>query len=64
LQVPDMEKAALGSGPFRNNIDALTTPAINTAEPQTLQARRLAKLFFLTPDVAATIARLAYGAGQ
>jgi hypothetical protein len=41
--------------------NALTTPINTTAEPQTLQAQRLAKLFFLSPDVAATIARLAYG---
>jgi hypothetical protein len=41
--------------------NALTTPATTTTEPQTLQARRLARLFFLSPDVAATIARLHFG---
>jgi len=41
--------------------DALTTPASTTAEPHALQARRLAKRFFLSPDVAATIARLYFG---
>jgi hypothetical protein len=41
--------------------DALTTPANTTAEPETLQARRLAKPFFLSPEIAATIARLHFG---
>jgi hypothetical protein len=41
--------------------NALTTPANSTAEPQTLQERRLTKLFFLSPDIAATIARLHFG---
>jgi hypothetical protein len=41
--------------------DALTTPTINTAEPRTLQARRLSERFFLSPDIAATIARLHFG---
>jgi hypothetical protein len=41
--------------------DALTTPENIIPEPETLQARRLASRFFLSPDVAATIARLYFG---
>jgi hypothetical protein len=40
---------------------ALTTPATTIAEPATLQARRIAARFFLSPDTAATIARLHFG---
>lgn len=61
MQIPEIEKAALGSGSFRNNMDALTTPLINIEEPASLQARRLADRFFLSPDIAATIARLHFG---
>lgn len=62
MRVPPETKrtAPAGGGPIRKP-NALATPANTTAEPQTLQARRLAKLFFLSPDVAATIARLHFG---
>jgi hypothetical protein len=32
--------------------------------PSQLQARRIARLFFVAPETAATIARLAYGTTQ
>jgi hypothetical protein len=60
LQIPKTEKAALAGGPIRK-ANALATLANNATEPEILQARRLAKLFFLSPDVAATIARLHFG---
>jgi hypothetical protein len=61
LQVPEKEKAALGSGHFRNNIDVLTTPLTSTPEPRTLQERRLSARFFLSAEIATTIARLHFG---
>jgi hypothetical protein len=42
-------------------------PEIATSQqttPEDFQERRIARLFFLRPETAATIARLAYGAGQ
>jgi hypothetical protein len=41
--------------------NALTTLSTDIAEPASLQARRLAARFFLSPDIAATIARLHFG---
>jgi hypothetical protein len=54
LQIPDPEmrnRPAANRAAIHILDDALTTPTINTTEPQTLQARRLAKMFFLSPDV-------------
>jgi hypothetical protein len=39
----------------------LTKPADIAITAEGIQQRRLAKLFFLPPETAATIARLAYG---
>jgi hypothetical protein len=41
-----------------------STPSDNTETTKQLQARRLARLFFVTPETAATIAQLAYGVAQ
>jgi hypothetical protein len=57
---PETERAALAGGPIRKS-NALATPANTATEPEALQARRLAQLFFLSPDAAATIARLHFG---
>jgi hypothetical protein len=43
---------------------ASSAPEAISDTVEQLQERRLARLFFLSPDVAATIARLAYGAAQ
>jgi hypothetical protein len=41
--------------------DIATTPATT---PEDIQQRRVARLFFLSPDTASTVARLAYGVAQ
>jgi hypothetical protein len=63
LQIPDPE---MRNPPGANrgvhiSDNALTTPINSIAEPRTLQERRLSTRFFLTADVAATIARLHFG---
>jgi hypothetical protein len=57
---PKAERAALAGDPIAIS-SVLTKPAEIATTPQEIQQRRLAKLFFLTPDVAATIARLHFG---
>lgn len=60
---PEMQRAACQGDP--NCISkALTTQKDHNELAEKLQERRLARLFFLSPDVAATIARFAYGAAQ
>jgi hypothetical protein len=63
--LPPKAKSAAGQG----NAFAISTVLIKPQEivttpattPEDIQQRRLAKLFFLSPDVAATIARLHFG---
>jgi hypothetical protein len=63
---PKAERVAAGHG---NNPIAISTVLAKPAEiaitppvtPEDIQQRRLARLFFLSPDVAATIARLHFG---
>jgi hypothetical protein len=58
---PECKRTALADGP--NCISKkFTTPTDNSETAGQLQARRIAKRFFVTPETAATIARLAYGA--
>ena len=64
---PKAERAALAGDPI-----AISTALAKPAEiapnqqitPEDFRQRRIARLFFLQPETAATIARLAYGAGQ
>jgi hypothetical protein len=66
---PNAERVAAGHG---NNPIAISTVLAKPAEiattpaitPEDIQQRRVARLFFLSPDTAATVARLAYGAAQ
>jgi hypothetical protein len=64
---PDAKRVAgQGNSPAISSV--LTKPfEIATTPPTTpehIQQRRLARLFFLSPDTAATVARLAYGVAQ
>ena len=43
---------------------ALTKPTKVATAPEDFQRRRIARLFFLSPAAAATVARLAYGCAQ
>jgi hypothetical protein len=56
----EMRKAPLAGRPIHIS-DAMTTLPTTATELTSLQERRLAKRFFLSPDVAATIARLHFG---
>jgi hypothetical protein len=55
-----MERAALAGGPIRKQ-NALATPEYTATDAQKLQERRLTARFFLSPEIAATIARLHFG---
>jgi hypothetical protein len=51
-----------GGARFLKGFDLLGGDQHQDSEaPSELQARRIARLFFLSPDVAATIARLHFG---
>jgi hypothetical protein len=56
------ERVAAGHG---NNPIAISTVLVKPADiattPQEIQQRRIARLFFLQPETAATIARLHFG---
>jgi hypothetical protein len=60
LQTPETERAALAGGPIRKQ-NALATLEHTATDAQKLQERRLTSRFFLSPDIAATIARLHFG---
>jgi hypothetical protein len=57
---PKAERAALAGDPIAIS-KALAKPVEIAITPEDIQQRRLAKLLFLSPDVAATIARLHFG---
>jgi hypothetical protein len=57
---PKAERVAGKGNPIA--ISSVPTEPLEIAiTPEDIQQRRLAKLFFLSPDVAATIARLHFG---
>jgi hypothetical protein len=58
---PPKAKSAAGQGNAFAISTVLAKPAEIATTPEDIQQRRLAKLFFLSPDVAATIARLHFG---
>jgi hypothetical protein len=60
---PKAERAALAGDPIAISTVLAKPLEIATASEE-YQRRRLARLFFLSPDVAATVANLAYGAAQ
>jgi hypothetical protein len=60
---PESKRAARQGDPIRIPISAPDN-ASEPAVPQVLQARRIARLFSMEFETAATIARLAYGASQ
>jgi hypothetical protein len=57
---PKAERAALAGDPIAIST-VLAKPAEIATTTEDIQQRRLARLFFLSPDVAATIARLHFG---
>lgn len=64
MQIPDPKKKnRSGDNPavFQISKDALITPLSHATEGEALQVRRLSSRFFLSPTVAATIARLHFG---
>jgi hypothetical protein len=61
---PEMRSPAVCSGRAKSQIeDSLSTSDTATA-PIDFQARKLRRLFFLTPDTAVTVATLAYGVAR
>jgi hypothetical protein len=62
LQIPDpeMQRGGLPATPPNCISTALTTPKDDSETAVQLQDRRLVRLFFLPPETAATIVRLAY----
>jgi hypothetical protein len=58
---PPNAKSVAGQGNAFAISTVLTKPAEIAITPEDIQQRRLARLFFLSPDVAATIARLHFG---
>jgi hypothetical protein len=60
---PKAERAALAGDPIAIST-VLAKPHEIATTAEDIQQRRIAKLFFLQPETAATIARLAYGAAQ
>lgn len=60
---PKAERVAGQGNPIAISI-VLTKPADIAIPPEDIQQRRVARLFFLSPDTAKTVARLAYGASQ
>jgi hypothetical protein len=62
---PPNAKSVAGQGNAFAISTVLAKPAviatIPPVAPEDIQQRRLARLFFLSPDVAATIARLHFG---
>jgi hypothetical protein len=64
---PNAERAALAGDPIAISTVLAKPPEIATNQqitPEDFQERCIARLFFLQPETAATIARLAYGASQ
>jgi hypothetical protein len=63
LQIPDLEmrNRPAANGTAIHISDALTTPLTIGTDRETLQARRISRLFFLSPATASTVAMLAYG---
>jgi hypothetical protein len=60
---PESKRAALAGDPIAISI-VLAEPSEVAITAEHIQQRRVARLFFLTPATAATVARLAYGAAQ
>jgi hypothetical protein len=60
---PKAERAALAGDPIAIST-VLAKPLEIATTPEEFQQRRLSRLFFLSPDVAATVAHLAYGCPQ
>jgi hypothetical protein len=60
---PKAERVAGQGNPIAIST-VLAKPADVAITPEDIQQRRVSRLFFLTPETAATVARLAYGAAQ
>ena len=64
MQIPDPEmrnRPAANRAAIHISDNALTTPITSTTELRNLQERRLSTRFFLSADIATTIARLHFG---
>jgi hypothetical protein len=67
LQIPDHEMrnpSGANRGEIHISDNALTTLSTPTTELRNLQERRLSACFFLSAEIAATIARLHFGEAQ
>lgn len=62
--MPPESKRVAGQGNPIAISEPLTKPAEIATTPEQIQQRRIERRFFLTPETAATVARLAYGAAQ
>jgi hypothetical protein len=58
---PDAKRVAGQGNPLAISM-TLAKPSEIATTPEDIQQRRIARLFFLPPATAATVARLAYGA--